>query len=55
MKYATFSIPNRIVHGAGALVFLSTLVGKIAVIVTGGISMKKFGFIDEAKGYLEKA
>ena len=55
MKYATFSIPNRIVHGAGALEFLSTLEGKKAVIVTGGSSMKKFGFIDEAKGYLEKA
>lgn len=55
MKYATFSIPPKIVHGAGALEFLSTLTGKKAAIVTGGSSMKKFGFIDEAKGYLEKA
>ena len=55
MKYATFSIPPKIVHGVGALEFLSTLEGKKAAIVTGGSSMKKFGFIDEAKGYLEKA
>ena len=51
MKYATFSIPPKIVHGVGALEFLSTLEGKKAAIVTGGSSMKKFGFIDEAKGY----
>ena len=50
MKYATFSIPQKIVHGVGALEFLSTLEGKKAVIVTGGSSMKKFCFIDEAQG-----
>ena len=55
MKYATFSIPPKIIHGVGALEFLSTLEGKKAAIVTGGSSMKKFGFVDEAKGYLEKA
>ena len=55
MSYATFSIPNRIVHGAGALEFLSTLKGNKASIVTGGSSMKRFGFIDEAKTHLEKA
>ena len=44
MKYATFSIPPKIVHGVGALEFLSTLEGKKAAIVTGGSSMKKFGF-----------
>lgn len=55
MTYTTFSVPNTIVHGENALEYLSTLKGKKAVLVTGGSSMKRFGFLDEAKEQLEKA
>lgn len=55
MAYSTFSIPKQVIHGNNALEFLSTLEGKRASIVTGGHSMKRFGFLDEAKTQLEKA
>ena len=55
MTYTTFSVPNTIVHGENALEYLSTLKGTKAVLVTGGSSMKRFGFLDEAKEQLEKA
>lgn len=44
MTYKTFSVPNTIIHGEDALEYLSTIDGKKAVLVTGGSSMKKFGF-----------
>lgn len=50
-----FSVPNRIYHGDNAMDVLTTLEGKRAAIVTGGSSMKRFGFLDEAKEKLEKA
>lgn len=52
---ATFSVPKQIIHGQGALAQLEALEGKRAVIVTGGNSMKKFGFLEKAKEHLEKA
>ena len=52
---AIFSVPKQIVHGKDALEHLSTLEGKRAVLVTGGSSMKRFGFLDQAKAQLEKA
>lgn len=55
MTYTTFSVPNNVVHGENALDYLSTLKGDKAVLVTGGSSMKRFGFLDEAKAQLEKA
>lgn len=55
MTYTRFSVPNTIIHGEDALEYLSTIKGKRAVLVTGGSSMKKFGFLDEAKAQLEKA
>lgn len=55
MSFAKFSIPHIVVHGDTALEYLSTLEGKKASIVTGGSSMKRFGFLDEAKSMLEKA
>ena len=55
MTYKTFSVPNTIIHGEDALEYLSTIDGKKAVLVTGGSSMKKFGFLEEAKDQLEKA
>ena len=55
MSLGSFRIPKDIVFGEYALEYLSTLEGKKAMIVTGGNSMKKFGFLDEAKTQLEKA
>ncbi|WP_040976691.1 iron-containing alcohol dehydrogenase [Necropsobacter massiliensis] len=55
MTFTAFSIPNKVVHGADALNYLSTLQGKRATLVTGGSSMKRFGFLDEARSLLETA
>lgn len=50
-----FSIPRSIIYGEDALEHLSTLSGKKAALVTGGSSMKRFGFLDKAIGELNKA
>lgn len=50
-----FKIPGDIVFGKDSMSHLSSLDGKRAMIVTGGHSMKKFGFLDQAKKYLEDA
>lgn len=55
MDLKWFRVPKDIVFGEGTLEYLSTLEGKRAILVTGGSSMKRFGFLEEAKGHLEKA
>ena len=55
MSLGSFRIPKDIVFGEGALNYLSSLEGKKASLVTGGNSMKKFGFLEKAKEELEKA
>lgn len=55
MSYMSFSIPRDIVYGEGAMEKLAALSGKKAALVTGGSSMKKFGFLDQAAEYLKKA
>ena len=55
MSLQGFRVPKDIIFGENALEHLSTLEGKRATIVTGGSSMKRFGFLDEAKKQLEKA
>ncbi len=50
-----FTNPRDIYHGKGALEALKTLDGKKAIICVGGGSMKRFGFLDKAKAYLEEA
>lgn len=55
MNIQWFRVPGDIVFGENALEYLSTLEGKRATLVTGGSSMKKFGFLDEAQKQLEKA
>ena len=55
MAMHSFSVPRNIVYGEGAMGALAKLKGKKAVLVTGGSSMKKNGFLDQAKTFLEKA
>ncbi|WP_087018296.1 iron-containing alcohol dehydrogenase [Thaumasiovibrio subtropicus] len=50
-----FKIPNNIAFGENALQELANIQGSKAVIVTGGSSMKKFGFIDQVQQMLAKA
>jgi alcohol dehydrogenase class IV len=42
-------------HGKGALEALKTLKGKKAIVVVGGGSMKRFGFLDRTVAYLKEA
>lgn len=55
MSLQSFKIPKEIVFGENAMSRLSELEGKKATLVTGGSSMKRFGFLDQAKKELEKA
>ena len=50
-----FTLPRDIYYGANALENLKNLKGSRAVLVLGGGSMKKFGFVDKALGYLKDA
>lgn len=50
-----FTLPRDIYYGKGSLEQLKTLKGKKAVLVLGGGSMKKFGFVDKALEYLKEA
>lgn len=53
---ARFTLPRDIYFGQGALEELKNLKGyKKAMIVTGGSSMQKFGFLDKTQKYLEEA
>lgn len=55
MSQFSFSIPRNIYYGAGSLEKLSALEGTRAALVTGGQSMKKFGFLDQAVEFLQAA
>lgn len=50
-----FTLPRDIYFGENSLEVLKTLQGKRAIIVTGGSSMQKFGFLDKVKNLLEEA
>ncbi len=52
---ARFTLPRDLYHGKGALEALKNFDGKRAMICVGGGSMKKFGFLDRAVGYLKEA
>ena len=54
MPLKTYSVPRVIVHGKDSLDYLKELDGKKASIVTGGSSMRKFGFLDKVKEILEQ-
>jgi alcohol dehydrogenase class IV len=55
MAVMSFSIPRNVAYGEGAIENLATLKGTKAAIVTGGSSMKKFGFLDQADKLLKDA
>ena len=42
---ARFTLPRDLYHGKGALENLKNLEGKKAIVVTGGSSMRKGGFL----------
>lgn len=50
-----FTLPRDLYHGKDALSSLKNLSGKKAVVVVGGGSMKRFGFLDKAVDYLKEA
>lgn len=52
---ARYTIPRDVYHGKGSLENLKDLVGKKAIVVVGGGSMKRFGFLDKVETYLKEA
>ena len=52
---ARFTLPRDLYHGKGSIAELANLKGKKAIVVVGGGSMKRFGFLDKAVGYLKEA
>ena len=52
---ARFTLPRDLYHGKGALEELKNLKGSKAIVVVGGGSMKRFGFLDRVEAYLKEA
>ena len=52
---ARFTLPRDLYHGKGALEELKNLKGNKAIVVVGGGSMKRFGFLDRVTDYLKEA
>lgn len=52
---ARFTLPRDVYHGKGSLEELKNLKGKKAILVVGGGSMKRQGFLDKAVEYLKEA
>ena len=52
---ARFTVPRDLYHGEGALDALKDLEGKKAIVVVGGGSMKRFGFLDKVVDNLKTA
>ncbi|HOV41228.1 MAG TPA: iron-containing alcohol dehydrogenase [Oscillospiraceae bacterium] len=52
---ARFTVPRDLYHGKGAIDALKTLKGKRAIVVVGGGSMKRFGFLDKVVANLKEA
>ncbi|MEG1870449.1 MAG: iron-containing alcohol dehydrogenase [Peptostreptococcaceae bacterium] len=52
---ARFTLPRDLYHGKGSLETLKTIKGKKAIVVVGGGSMKRFGFLDRVENYLKEA
>ncbi len=52
---ARFTLPRDLYHGKGSIDALKTLTGKRAIVVVGGGSMKRFGFLDKIVDNLKEA
>jgi alcohol dehydrogenase class IV len=50
-----FTLPRDLYWGEGALEQLKHFEGKKAVLILGGGSMRRFGFVDKVLGYLKEA
>ena len=50
-----FTLPRDIYWGEGAIEELKKLDGRKAVLVLGGGSMRRFGFVDKVLAYLKEA
>lgn len=50
-----FRIPKDVVFGSGSIKYLEEIKGKKAIVITGGNSMKKHGFLDQAIEMLKMA
>ena len=50
-----FTLPRDMYYGKGALEDLKNLSGKRAIVVSGGSSMRRGGFLDKVEGYLKEA
>ncbi|MDS0526104.1 NADPH-dependent butanol dehydrogenase [Clostridium sp. SHJSY1] len=50
-----FTLPRDIYYGKGSMEQLKSIKGERAVLVLGGGSMRKFGFVDKALDYLKAA
>lgn len=50
-----FTLPRDLYHGKGSIDELKNLKGKKAFVVTGGGSMKRFGFLDRVEANLKEA
>ena len=52
---ARFTLPRDLYYGKNALENLKNLSGKRAIVVSGGSSMRKGGFLDKTGAYLKEA
>lgn len=52
---ARFTLPRDLYHGKGSIDELKNLDGKKAIVVVGGGSMKRFGFLDKVVDNLKEA
>ena len=52
---ARFTLPRDLFYGKGSLSELKNLVGKKAIVVTGGGSMRRSGFLQKTEDYLKEA
>lgn len=50
-----FTLPRDLYYGRGSLETLKSLKGKKAIVIVGGGSMRRFGFLDKTVSYLEEA
>lgn len=50
-----FTLPRDLYYGKGSLENLKNIDGKKAIVVSGGSSMRRGGFLDKVEAYLKEA